>query len=119
MPYEESIGIPFIIRWPGKIRSRLDNLLLNPADIMPSLLGLMGLAQSKPNDVEGSDYSTIMLGSPGTRPTSALYLNCSGLYGGSRGLRTHRYTFTINRWKDGKNEVLLFDNKMTPTSLTI
>lgn len=44
--YEESIGIPFIIRWPGKIPARRDNLLLSPADMMPSLLGLMGLDQS-------------------------------------------------------------------------
>ena len=115
--YEESIGIPFIIRWPGKIPARRDNLLLSPADIMPSLLGLMGLAHSIPNDVEGGDYSAIMLGGPGARPTSALYLNCSGPDGGNRGLRTHRYTFTINRQKDGKNEILLFDNKNDPYQL--
>ena len=117
VPYEESIGIPFIIRWPGKIPARRDNLLLSPADIMPSLLGLMGFAQSIPNDVEGGDYSAIMLGRPGTRPISALYLNCAGQYGGNRGLRTHRYTFTINRQKDGKNDVLLFDNQKDPYQL--
>jgi len=117
VPYEESIGIPFIIRWPGRISARKDNLLLSPADIMPSLIGLMGLAQSLPNDVEGSDYSGIMLGRSGTRPTSALYLNCAGQNGGRRGLRTHRYTFAISRQKDGKNEVLLFDNKNDPYQL--
>jgi len=84
---------------------------------MPSLLGLMGLTQSVPGDVEGSDYSAIMLGRPGTRPTSALYLNCSGQRGGNRGLRTHRYTYAINRLKDGKNEVLLFDNRKDPYQL--
>ena len=80
-------------------------------------MGLMGLAQSIPNDVEGRDYSAIMLGRPGTRPKSALYLNCSGLNGGNRGLRTHRYTFVINRQKDEKNEILLFDNKKDPYQL--
>jgi len=117
VPYEESIGIPFIIRWPSKIPARHDNLLLNPPDIMPSLLGLMGLAQSIPDDVEGIDYSEIMLGRPGKRPTSAPYLNCAGQRGGNRGLRTHRYTYAINRLKDGKNEVLLFDNKKDPYQL--
>jgi len=115
--YEESLGIPFIIRWPGKIPARRDNLLLNPADMMPSLLGLMGLADHIPSDIEGSNYSAIMLGKPGTRPTSALYLNCSGQRGGNRGLRTHRYTFAINRRKDGTNEILLFDNKKDPYQL--
>jgi arylsulfatase A-like enzyme len=115
--YEESIGIPFIIRWPGKIPARHDNLLLSPADMMPSLLGLMGLADHIPSDVEGSDYSAIMMDRPGVRPASALYLNCAGQRGGNRGLRTHRYTFAINRQKNGTNEVLLFDNKKDPYQL--
>lgn len=117
VPYEESIGIPFIIRWPGKIPARRDNLLLTPADIMPSLLGLMELADCIPRDVEGSDYSSIMLGRGGKRPTSALYLVCTGPRGGTRGLRTGRYTFTIRPDKDGKKEILLFDNQKDPYQL--
>jgi arylsulfatase A-like enzyme len=115
--YEESIGIPFIIRWPGRIPARRDDLLLTPADIMPSLLGLMGLSVSIPNDVEGADYSSIILGKEGERPESALYLNCSGPHGGKRGLRTHRYTFTITPDKYGNKEVLLFDNIADPYQL--
>lgn len=115
--YEESIGIPFIIRWPGKIPPRRDDLLLTPADMMPSLLGLMGLENTIPRDVEGSDYSSIMFGQPGTRPTSALYLTCSGSHGGPRGLRNHRYTFTMTPLGDGKKKVLLFDNQQDPYQL--
>ena len=116
--YEESIGIPFIIRWLGKIPARKDNLLLTPSDIMPSLLGLMGLSDFIPNDVEGADYSSIMLGKEGKRPTSALYLNCSGPHGGRRGLRTNRYTFTITPDKNGNKEILLFDNPKDPYQLS-
>ncbi|MBN2316045.1 MAG: sulfatase-like hydrolase/transferase [Sedimentisphaerales bacterium] len=116
-PYEESIGIPFIIRWPGKIPLRRDDLLLTPTDMMPSLLGLMGLKDSLPHDVEGIDYSSIMLGQPGTRPASALYLTCWGTHGGARGLRTHRYTFSMTPQKDGKKKVLLFDNQQDPYQL--
>jgi len=115
--YEESIGIPFIIRWPGNIPPHRDDLLLTPADIMPSLLGLMGLKDSTPSDVEGTDYSSIMLGQSGSRPASALYLNCSGPHGGPRGLRTHRYTFAITPEADGKKKVLLFDNQQDPYQL--
>jgi arylsulfatase A-like enzyme len=117
VPYEESIGIPFIIRWPGRIPARRDDLLLTPADMMPSLLGLMGLTDCIPREVEGSDYSSVMLGGPGRRPTSALYLVCVGPQGGRRGLRTHRYTFTITPRKDGKKEILLFDNQKDPYQL--
>jgi len=91
--------------------------LLTPADMMPSLLGLMGLANRIPGDVEGSDYSQIMLGRPSTRPTSALYLTCTGPKGGARGLRTNRYTFTITPDEDGKKHILLFDNKKDPYQL--
>jgi len=115
--YEESIGIPFIIRWPGKIPSRRDDLLLTPADMMPSLLGLMGLAGQIPGDVEGRDYSSIMLGRTGARPASALYLTCTGPEGGTRGIRTNRYTFTITPGQDGKKQVLLFDNLKDPYQL--
>lgn len=115
--YEESLGIPFIIRWPGRIPARRDDLLLSPADMMPSLLGLIGLDDRIDHDVEGSDYSSIMLGKSGTRPTSALYLTCGGPRGGTRGLRTNRYTFTITPREDGKKEILLFDNKKDPYQL--
>lgn len=117
VPYEESMGIPFMIRWPKKIPARKDDLLLTPSDIMPSLLGLMGLSDRLPNDVEGADYSLIMLGKKGKRPTSALYLNCSGPHGGRRGLRTHRYTFSITPNKNGNKEIILFDNQKDPYQL--
>ena len=117
VPYEESTGIPFVIGWPGKISPRRDNLLLSPADMMPSLLGLMDLSSHIPKDVEGQDYSSIMLGKPGPRPTSALYLRCAGSRGGSRGLRTHRYTLAITPREDGGKEILLFDNREDPYQL--
>ena len=117
VPHEESAGIPFIIRWPGRIPPRRDDLLLSPTDMMPSLLGLMGLASQMPSDVEGTDCSSVMLGKPGARPTSALYLRCAGPRGGSRGVRTHRYTFAITPKEDGSNETLLFDNKKDPYQL--
>jgi arylsulfatase A-like enzyme len=115
--YEESTGIPFIIRWPGRIPARRDDLLLSPADIMPSLLGLMGLSARIPSGVEGRDYSEIMLGKGGKRPNSALYIRCSGPRGGARGVRTHRYTFAVTPKQEGGTETLLFDNKQDPYQL--
>ncbi|UCE50042.1 MAG: sulfatase [Phycisphaerales bacterium] len=117
VPYEESTGIPFIIRWPGRIPARRDDLLLGPADMMPSLLGLMGLARWISSDVEGRDYSAVMLGKPGERPASVLYLRCAGSRGGARGVRTHRYTLAITPKQDGGREILLFDNKKDPYQL--
>ena len=99
--YDESLLIPFIIRWPGKLKPRRDDLLLNVPDAMPSLLSLMGLSHQIPEDVEGSDYSGVILGEDTHRPSSALYLVMTPDWpgGGRRGLRTHRYTFVIQRRK--------------------
>jgi arylsulfatase A-like enzyme len=59
-----------------------------------------------------------MLGKKAKRPTSALYLNCSGQHGGKRGLRTARYTFTITPNENRTKEILLFDNIADPYQLT-
>ena len=36
-PYSESMNVPFIVRYPDKIRPRVDNLMLSSPDIMPTL----------------------------------------------------------------------------------
>jgi hypothetical protein len=59
-----------------------------------------------------------MLGKKGNRPTSALYLNCSGPHGGRRGLRTNRYTFTITPDENANKEIALFDNIADPYQIT-
>jgi arylsulfatase A-like enzyme len=113
--FEESVGIPFIIRWPGKIEPGRDDLLLSVPDYMPTLLGLMGLHDAFPHGVEGTDYSAALLGKSVARPTSAPYLSMrhDGDEYGARGLRTHRYTFVVRRTTDGE-KTILFDNEKDP-----
>lgn len=123
--YEESMGIPFIIRWPGHIKPGKDNLLLSTPDNMPTLLGLMGLENKIPKAVQGKDYANALLGKKMERPDSALYfyIKEGKPESGNRGLRTHRYTFVIKRKKSGKKvkkgkavkeEIILYDNKKDP-----
>ncbi|MGD2122637.1 MAG: sulfatase, partial [Gemmatimonadota bacterium] len=92
--YEESMRVPFIIRWTGTIEPRQDDLLLSSPDIHPTLLELMGLAEELPPEVEGRSRASILLRGDGERPTSQLYLWVP--YGepalGRRGVRTHRHT---------------------------
>ena len=115
--YEESFAVPFIIRWPGKISAGTDDLLIGTPDLMPTLLNLMGVG-NVPESVQGADYSSILLGEDGTRPTSALYLNvnASDPAGGMRGVRTHRNTFVVKRKSEGE-EVVLHDNIADPYQL--
>ncbi len=116
--YEESVGIPFIIRWPGRIEPGRDDLLLSVPDYMPTLLGLMGLPDAAPGAVEGMDCSAALLGRRVARPTAAPYLSMrhDGDEYGARGLRTHRHIFVVRRTKQGE-ETILYDNEKDPYQL--
>lgn len=113
--YEESFGVPFIIRWPGHIRPGKDDLLLNVPDVMPTLLGLMGPENDTPHTVEGTNYGPLLLGKKVQRPESTLYMNHDPAAPtlGARGIRTKRYTYVINRKVD-KEERFLYDNRSDP-----
>ena len=58
-PFSESMNVPFIVRFPDKIKPRLDDLMLSSPDIMPTLLGLAGLSDSIPTDVQGRNYAPL------------------------------------------------------------
>lgn len=113
--YEESFLVPFIIRWTGHLNPGRELLHLAAPDIMPTLLGMMGLGDQVPEGVEGSDYSDVLLGLSSARPTSALYMwpDIRSPTGGARGVRTNRYTFVINRRDEGPRTIL-FDNRDDP-----
>ena len=106
--YEESIGIPFIVRWTGKTPAGVrEDMLFNTPDMMPSLLGLMGCPI--PDDLDGKDYSHAMLGENGEKPDATFF----GFNGGSpprdlvkwdfsqergrfwRAIRTSRYIYVV------------------------
>lgn len=112
--YEESFGVPFLISAPKQFEHRIENLLLGSTDIMPTLLGLMGMKDDIPNSVMGVDYSNLLVDENNlsvTKPKSALYLTKSK----ARGIRTDRYTFTLSN--DGLVNSL-FDNINDPYQLT-
>ncbi len=114
--YEESMRVPFIIRWPGKINPKHDDLLLSIPDIYPTLLDLMGFPNDIPREVMGTNYASLFLTGEGERPTSQLYLKV--LVGqpelGIRGVRNHSYTFAVTKREDGSEDLVLFDNHNDP-----
>lgn len=109
--YAEAFEIPLIFRWPGHIPAGAsDNLLIGSADLMPTLLGLMGLQSAIPRQVQGINFSDVLLGRPfSARPTSTLYMDESD--GGHRGVRTDRYTLVLSQGRGGEPRVRLFDNR--------
>lgn len=120
-PWDESIRVPFLIRYPEGLgtQARSDKLLINSPDIMPTLLGLCGI--DVPRTVEGTDFSAVLRGTSTKRPEGAL-LACYHPFGEwtrpkggreYRGLRTERHTYV--RALDGP--WLLYDNEMDPYQL--
>jgi arylsulfatase A-like enzyme len=117
-PYEESINVPFIIRYPRKIKSgQISDLLLGAQDIMPTLLGLMGV--DVPGSVEGKDLSGFLTGTATEPEPDSALIEVIAVCGRAqdrcgmrswRGVRTKRYTYA--RFHD--EDWVLIDNKLDP-----
>ena len=122
--YTEAANTPFIVRWPGHVRPRVDDLLLSSPDIMPTLLGMAGLSERIPAGIHGRDLSAAFLedGRTCERPEDALYLknlDGSGIFQpyfpSVRGVKTDRWTFSIEITPDGAlKETQLFDDVADP-----
>ncbi len=115
-PYEESMRIPLLIRWPERIPPRRDDALVSVPDLMPTLLTMMGMERQIPETVEGTDLSSLVMTGEGVSPASQLYLRVPlgkpGL--GLRGVRTHRHTLVIDKPGGGPGATTLYDRRDDP-----
>jgi arylsulfatase A-like enzyme len=120
-PYEESIHVPFILRYPDRVTGyRRTDTMFNSVDVLPTLLGLCDVPI--PEDVQGRDLSHAALGRPGEEPDS-VYLQMLGTgwptrtqwTGLWRGLRTRRYTYA--RWKVPGERRVLFERESDPLEM--
>jgi len=119
-PWEESIRIPLLIRWPGHVPERTKaDALISTVDFAPSLLTLMDIAPDVA--MEGTDLSALILGRQADAPSAVLLMDLvtvdEGLDQGLRewrGIRTARHTYA--RWADGR-PWLLIDNSTDPLQL--
>lgn len=113
--YEEAIRVPFLMRWPGTIPAGgVRDVCLGTPDIMPTVLGLLGLPI--PEGAEGTDLARLARGKGGPEPEEALlqglghtYLWIDGFEW--RGLRDKRHTYAVYR-RDGSEH--LYDNLEDP-----
>ncbi len=118
--YEESMRVPFIIRWPGKIKPRKDDLLYSIPDFYPTIIEMLGFENDIPSSVQGTSHAQLFLTGKGKRPASQLYLGISvdKEAWGKRGLRTLRYTMMIEKVEGQAPTQTLFDNVKDPYQLT-
>ena len=117
--WEESMRVPFLIRFPGRIKPRSDDLLISTVDIYPTLLDLMGLAGKIPAAVQGVSHAGLFRTGAGPRPAAQPYMWVpvgQPAYG-RRGVRTARYTLVITKTPDKPTQTVLFDNAKDPYQL--
>ena len=120
-PYDESVLVPFLLRWPGGLgrEPRTVRAPIATPDIMPTLLSLSGVAI--PPTVEGLSYADPLANNrePGRDAVIvAAYSPFSDWRpsrGGRefRGVRTERYTYVQTL----EEPWLLFDNQADPYQL--
>jgi arylsulfatase A-like enzyme len=114
-PWDESILVPFLVRWPGGLGQSGRKLMapFGSPDIMPTLLGLCGI--KVPGTAEGENRSAWFRGEEPDSDRAEL-ICCITPFGEwtrdkggreFRGLRTTRYTYV--RSLDGP--WLLYDNQ--------
>ncbi len=115
-PWDESILVPMLVRYPAQLQHKEINQPINTPDILPTLLGLSGI--SIPNSVEGSDFSKAISGAETYPEEAALVMLPVPFHewkfanGGKeyRAIRTERYTYA----RDLKGPWLLYDNQEDP-----
>jgi arylsulfatase A-like enzyme len=112
--YEESLRMPFLIRWPGRIRAgSINNRIVLNVDFAPTLLAAAG--QSAPLDMQGRSFLPLLQGGKLKDWRTSMYYrfyhpghhNVAAHYG----VRTDRYKLIyfnkLDQWE-------LFDLKKDP-----
>lgn len=120
VPYDESMRVPFLLRWSQRIRPAADDLLIGSPDFAPTLLGLLGLSDEIPGTMQGADLSGALLDQEDTyRPSGALYLGPARTPDEPdlRGLRTARHKFVASYRTDEQLGIQLFDLVTDPYEL--
>jgi arylsulfatase A-like enzyme len=114
-PWDESILVPFLARFPTAtgFKGRSVRTPINTPDILPTLLSLAGIGI--PATVEGSDLSRFIRSPASEEDRAALFMSVSPFAGYAkgpayRGIRTSRHTYV----RRVGGPWLLYDNRADP-----
>lgn len=56
----ESLAIPFIVHWPKGLKPGISDIILSVPDVLPTIMGLAGIKDQIPNDIEGTNYASLI-----------------------------------------------------------
>ncbi|MDW5289184.1 sulfatase [Formosa sp. PL04] len=116
----ESLAIPFIVHWPKGLKPATTDILLSVPDILPTTMGLAGIGNQIPEEIEGTNFSSILKNKEETtvkKPEAVLIM-----LGNARGVLTDRYTLCLRESKkpwdeqsgQSLSEAFIYDNLRDP-----
>jgi len=116
-PWEESIRVPGIVRYPRRVKAgRTEEALVSHIDFAPTLLGLCGAPV--PRAMQGTNLAGLVLGTS-RRGAESVFFQIFGPYAGDRteagwrGVRTSRYMYAQYRSRPW----VLYDLEQDPYEL--
>jgi arylsulfatase A-like enzyme len=122
--YEESISVPLLVYWKGKIKPGIDNdLLIGMPDLYPTLLDLAGYKKNIPSTVDGTSYASYFLDRKGNKASEQFILGTIAYdqnlikKSGFRGVRTTQYKLAYVTKGTNGAEPHLFDLQADPFEL--
>ncbi len=90
--YEGGLRIPFIVRWPGRIKpNQASDLLFYQPDVLPTLAELTGA--KAPDDIDGLSFLPTLLGKGAQKKHEYLYWE----YGNQFAVRMKDWKAVLNR----------------------
>ena len=110
--YEGGIRVPFIARWPGRIRpGSVSELPAVFYDVMPTLAEIAGAPP--PQNADGVSLLPTLLAKPGQRRHEFLFWDFGG-YGGQQAMRMGDWKAVRRNIHRGNTTLELFDLKKDP-----
>ena len=117
--YEESLRMPFIVRYPKKVEAGSESeSIIGNIDFAPTFLDIAGIETEEP--IQGESFATILKGNKPENWREALYYHYYEFpfwhhVQPHNGVRTDRYTlahfyYNIDEWE-------LYDNQKDPEQL--
>ncbi len=113
-PWEESINIPFIMRYPNKIKPAKKDYLFSSVDVMPTLLDFCGA--TIPKNVDGQSLADLLIGKTKKEQDELFLFNThagAGPKSDWRGIRTKEWVYAFHAFGDW----IMYDLKNDPNEL--
>jgi len=97
-PWEESLRIPFVVRWKGHVKAGMrPRTLIGAVDFFPTLCGLAGLPV--PAGLDGKDLSGALRGGDLVEPAYQPIMHIMGVAAGARSAPGR-----VNEYQEGETE---------------